>query len=52
MFATAPAKFYGMFPRKGSITVGADADIVVFDPDYKGTISVKTAKQGVDYKHV
>ena len=49
VFAAAPAKFYGMFPRKGSITVGADADIVIFDPGYKGTISVKTAKQGVDY---
>jgi dihydropyrimidinase len=49
VFATAPAKFYGMFPRKGTIAVGSDADIVVFDPEYKGTISVKTAKQGVDY---
>jgi len=49
VFAAAPAKFYGMYPRKGSIMVGADADIVIFDPDYTGTISVKTSKQGVDY---
>jgi len=48
-FATAPAKFYGMYPRKGSIVVGGDADIVVFDPDWEGKISVKTSKQGVDY---
>ena len=49
VFATAPAKFYGMFPQKGTLTVGADADIVVFDPEYKGTISVKTSHQGIDY---
>lgn len=49
VFATAPAKFYGMHPRKGSITGGADADIVIFDPDYTGKISAETSKQGVDY---
>ena len=49
VFATAPAKFYGMRPRKGSITAGADADIVIFDPDYTGKISAETSKQGVDY---
>ncbi|MCK4830817.1 dihydropyrimidinase [bacterium] len=49
VFATAPAKFYGMYPRKGSITAGADADIVIFDPDYTGKISAETSKQGVDY---
>jgi dihydropyrimidinase len=49
VFATAPAKFYGLYPRKGSITVGADADLIVFDPNYSGTISVKTSLQGVDY---
>jgi dihydropyrimidinase len=48
-FATAPAKFYGMYPRKGSIVVGGDADIVIFDPDWEGKISVETSKQGVDY---
>lgn len=49
VFATAPAKFYGLYPRKGSIAAGADADIVVFDPAYKGLITVKTSNQGVDY---
>lgn len=49
VFSTAPAKFYGMYPRKGSIVVGADADVVIFDPEYTGKISVETSKQGVDY---
>jgi dihydropyrimidinase len=49
VFATAPAKFYGLYPRKGSITVGADADIIVFDPSYTGKISVETSLQGVDF---
>jgi dihydropyrimidinase len=49
VFATAPAKFYGMYPRKGSLAVGGDADIIVFDPGWEGTISVKTSKQGVDF---
>jgi dihydropyrimidinase len=48
-FATAPAKFYGLYPRKGSLTVGGDADIVVFDPHWEGTISAKKSKQGVDF---
>jgi dihydropyrimidinase len=49
VFATAPAKFFGCYPRKGSITVGADADLVIFDPAYEGTISAKTSLQGIDY---
>ena len=49
VFATAPAKFYGMYPRKGSLTVGGDADIVIFDPEYQGMITVKTSKQGIDF---
>ena len=49
VFATAPAKFYGLYPRKGCVMVGADADLVIFDPEYSGTISVKTSAQGVDY---
>jgi dihydropyrimidinase len=48
-FSTAPAKFYGLYPRKGSITVGADADLVIFDPAYSGKISVKTSLQGIDF---
>jgi len=49
VFATAPAKFNGLYPRKGSLIVGADADIVIFDPKYKGVISVKTSLQEMDY---
>lgn len=49
VFATAPAKFYGAYPRKGSILVGSDADIVVFDPNYRGKISASTSLHGVDY---
>jgi dihydropyrimidinase len=49
VFATAPAKFNGLYPRKGSVIAGCDADLVVFDPDWEGTISVKNSLQGVDY---
>jgi len=49
VFATAPAQFFGMYPRKGSIVVGGDADVVIFDPAYRGRISAKTSLQGVDY---
>jgi len=49
VFATAPAKLFGLYPRKGSITIGSDADIVIFDPDYAGRISVETSLQGIDF---
>jgi dihydropyrimidinase len=48
-FASAPAKMYGMYPRKGTVAVGSDADIVIFDPDYSGKISVETSLQDVDF---
>ena len=38
-----------MYPRKGSVVVGGDADIVAFDPKWEGKISVETSKEGVDY---
>ena len=47
--STAPARLFGMYPRKGSISVGADADIVVYDPSRKRTISAATHHMDVDY---
>jgi dihydropyrimidinase len=49
IISTAPARLFGMYPRKGSITVGADADIVVYDPNRKHTISAATHHMDVDY---
>jgi dihydropyrimidinase len=40
---------FGLFPRKGTIAVGSDADIVVFDPNRKATLGVKTLHMKVDY---
>ncbi|MBY0405041.1 MAG: dihydropyrimidinase [Cyanobacteria bacterium] len=47
--ATAPAKIFGMFPKKGTIAVGSDADIVIFDPQHKHIISAETQHQNCDY---
>jgi dihydropyrimidinase len=47
--STSPAKIFGLFPRKGTIAPGSDADVVVFDPNKKQTLSVKTLHMKVDY---
>jgi dihydropyrimidinase len=49
VLATNPAKLFGMFPQKGTIAVGTDADIVIFDPNEEHTISAKNHHMNVDY---
>jgi dihydropyrimidinase len=46
---TNPAKIFGMFPRKGTIAVGSDADILIFDPNEEHTLSAKSHHMNVDY---
>jgi dihydropyrimidinase len=46
---TAPAKIFGLYPQKGTIAVGADADLVIFDPNKKHKISAETHHMNCDY---
>jgi dihydropyrimidinase len=49
LVATTPAKMFGLYPRKGTIAPGSDADIVVFDPKHERVISAETHHMNVDY---
>ncbi|MDF2484606.1 MAG: hypothetical protein K0R46_774 [Herbinix sp.] len=47
--STNPAKLFGMYPKKGAVAVRSDADLVVWDPEYRGVITAKEQLQMVDY---
>jgi dihydropyrimidinase len=49
LVSTAPARLFGLFPQKGTVVVGSDADLVLFDPKAPFKISAKTHHQNVDY---
>lgn len=46
---TNPAKNNGIYPQKGTLSIGSDADILIMDPDYEGTFTVENSLQGVDF---
>ena len=49
IISTEPAKLFGMYPRKGSVSIGADADLVIYDPNRTRTISAASHHMAVDY---
>src|SRR5947207_13371607 len=49
LIATAPARMFGLFPRKGTIAPGSDADVVIFNPNVERTLSARTHHMNVDY---
>ncbi len=49
VISTNPAKLFGMYPKKGCIAIGSDADLVIFDPNKEHTLSVETHHMNVDY---
>jgi dihydropyrimidinase len=49
LLATQPAKLFGLYPRKGTIAVGSDADIVIFDPQRRETITAAGSHSRADY---
>ncbi|MFV2070274.1 MAG: amidohydrolase family protein [Pirellulales bacterium] len=46
--STQAARLFGLYPRKGTIRAGSDADLVVYDPDWRGTLSAATQQMAVD----
>ncbi len=48
--STKIAKLFGLYPKKGTIAVGADADLLIFDPSVERTISANTHHMAVDYR--
>lgn len=49
LYSTMPAKLCGLYPQKGAIEVGSDADIVLYNPRYRGEFSLKTNPTGLDF---
>ena len=49
LLATNPAKLFGLYPHKGTVAVGSDADLVVFDPEKRVTISAANQHSKSDY---
>ena len=47
--STRAAKLFGLFPRKGTIATGSDADLVIYDPEYRGVLSAATQHSNCDY---
>jgi dihydropyrimidinase len=47
--ATNPARIFGLYPRKGTLAVGSDADLVIWDPQLKKTLGVATSRHRTDY---
>jgi dihydropyrimidinase len=49
LVSTNPAKLFGMYPEKGTIAIGSDADLVIFDPEKKVTIKAKNLQTNCDW---
>ena len=49
LLCTNPAKLFGLYPRKGTVAVGCDADLVIFDPEKRTTITAASQMSKSDY---